>query len=226
MIKHFGLNLRETDKGFKLTRDKYATIDNKSSFHICFKSMSDCYTDESGRYYTDEWCQKHQANCLKNFDLSMQFFSLLDESEFNNEITAFLKRNKRFKAVSDLNKYDVSGIYIMVLDEYKQLYVGASDNIKRRIRQHWTKNKAFDRLLFPIGAVETSVMHIDSFRAFDTTRLYAYKCKTSFEIEQSIIEQFSPKFLCNRIGGGKFGDSLSSAIHALTTMKIRYLQNV
>lgn len=39
----------------------------------------------------------------------------------------------------------------MVLDEYRQAYVGATDacvGIQKRIKQHWTGTKPFDRLIW------------------------------------------------------------------------------
>jgi len=40
---------------------------------------------------------------------------------------------------------------------------------KEHIRQHWSKTKQFDRLLW--GSVTESIISIDSFRALDTTRI-------------------------------------------------------
>ncbi len=225
IITHFGLNLMQSKYGLKLTRDKYAIINNKSSFKDCLLLPAKYYTDETGKFYTDEWCIKHQKDCLDNFDLSMKYFSLLNKNEFDSEINKFLKKYKSFKKVMDLNNYEnISGVYLMVLDKYKQLYIGVSNNIKRRIKQHWINYKSFDRLLFPIGAVETSVMCIDSFRALDTTRIYISQYDNYFDVEDKYINYFSPKFLCNRIGGGKYGDSLSMAIYALSTMKSKELK--
>ena len=168
------------------------------------------YTDETGMFYTDEWCQKHRENCLKNFDLSMKFFSLLDKDKFDSEIQSFLRKYRSFKSVTDLNDYDgVSGCYIMVLDEYKQLYVGATYDIKDRIRRHWNQNKSFDRLLFPVNAVEKSVMSIDSFRALDTTRIYVKVCNNCFDIEEKYISSFSNEFLCNRVSAEKFENGIN-----------------
>jgi hypothetical protein len=61
------------------------------------------------------------------------------------EIEGFLERNRQFTGVSDLNLYDgKSGYYMMVLDEYSQVYIGTTNDIKRRIRQHWSNSKPFD----------------------------------------------------------------------------------
>lgn len=223
-ITHFGLDLIKRKYEFNLIREQYAIINNRNSFFPHKVVCKSSYTDEAGRFYTDEWCINHQKDCLKNYDLSMKYFSLLDKNEFDEEIKHFLLKNKSFKEVTNLNEYNhISGCYIMVLDEYKQLYIGVSNDIVRRIRQHWSKNKQFDRLLFPIGAVETSVMSIDSFRALDTKRIYIRKTNTGFDDEDKYIKYFSPKFICNRMGGGKFEDSLSMSIYALITKKSRDL---
>lgn len=61
----------------------------------------------------------------------MNFFNHLDYSEFNNAITSFLKKHKKFQQVENLKAYDgISGYYMMILDEYKLVYIGKSDNIK------------------------------------------------------------------------------------------------
>ncbi len=63
---------------------------------------------------------------------------------------------------------------MLVLDEYKQVYIGQSTDIKSRILHHRSKKKPFDRLIF--GSVENSILSIDSFGALDTTRIYiSYK---------------------------------------------------
>jgi hypothetical protein len=60
---------------------------------------------------------------------------------------------------------------VLVLDEYRQAYIGQSswDMLKRT--KHWSGTKHFDGLLW--GGVEESVMSIDSFRALNTTRIFA-----------------------------------------------------
>ncbi|WP_346870517.1 GIY-YIG nuclease family protein [Clostridium sp. UBA5119] len=218
MSNHFGLKVLEGKRGLKLTRENYVVVSNKNTL---LKFPMDIYADEEGRIYSDEWCKKQLDNCLKNFDLNMEYFSLLNHDEFNMEITKFLKSNKCFVEVFDLNLYDEkSGYYIMILDEYCQLYIGTTDNIKKRIRQHWNKSKSFDRLLFPMGAVDTSVFSIDSFRAFDTTRILAYTTKRTFDLEDKFMNQFSSKYMCNRLGGGKITGGLFQTI---TMMKKRKL---
>lgn len=90
-----------------------------------------------------------------------------------------------------------------------------------RIRQHWTKGKSFDRLLFPMGNVDSSILSIDSFRALDTTRIYIYITDETYSSEDKFSNQFSDKFVCNRITGGKITGGL---LQAITMMKMRNLK--
>ncbi|WP_405168315.1 GIY-YIG nuclease family protein [Paenibacillus sp. FSL H3-0286] len=219
MPNHFAVKVLEGKRGLKLTRENYAVVSNKNSLgHF----SADIYADEEGRCYSDEWCKKHLEDCLKNYDLNMECFSLLNHDEFNNEIENFLNKNKLFMEVLDLNLHDgKSGYYMMVLDEYCQLYIGTTNDIKRRIKQHWSKIKPFDRLLFPMGSVDASILSIDSFRAFDTTRIFAYTSNETYSSEDSFINQFSAEFVCNRLDGGKVTGGL---LQAITMMKKRDLR--
>lgn len=219
MTYHFGLKVLEGKRGLKLTREKYAIVSNKNSL---VRFSHDIYADEEGKTYTDEWCKNQLKESLENYDLNMEYFSLLNHCEFCREIEEFLERNSQFTEVFDLNLYDnKSGYYLMVLDEYSQLYIGTTNDIKRRIRQHWSNSKPFDRLLFPMGNVDFSILSIDSFRALDTTRIFVYETNKTFSIEDKFINQFSAKFICNRMAGGKISGGLHQAI---TMMKKRDLK--
>lgn len=221
MPYHFALKVLEGKRGLKLTREKYAVVNNKNSLG---HSSADIYADEEGKLYSDEWCTKQLEESLKNYDLNMEYFSLLSRDEFNNEIRNFLSTNNSFIEVFDLNLYDQkSGYYLMVLDEYCQLYIGTTDDIKKRIKQHWTKTKSFDRLLFPMGNVNSSILSIDSFRALDTTRIFAYTVNETYRKEDHFLNHFSPKFICNRLAGGKITGGL---LQAITMMKKRDLSEL
>jgi hypothetical protein len=45
---------------------------------------------------------------MENYDLNMEYFSLLDQIEFNKELEIFLHENPQFTEVFDLNLYDGS----------------------------------------------------------------------------------------------------------------------
>ncbi|WP_138419650.1 GIY-YIG nuclease family protein [Aquibacillus sediminis] len=219
MPYHFGVKVLEGKRGLKLTREKYAVVSNKNSL---VRFSRDIYADEAGKFYTDEWCENQLKDSLKNYDLNMEYFSLLDHSKFCEAIEAFLKRNKQFTEVYDLNLYEGKpGYYLLVLDEYSQVYVGTTNNIKKRIRKHWSHSIPFDRLLFPMGNVESSILSIDSFRSLDTTRIFAYETKQTFDSENKFINQFPTEFVSNRMAGGKITGGLPQAI---TMMKKRNLK--
>lgn len=201
---HFGLNVLPGKYGLKLSRDKYAIINNRNSFDFFIPEWC---KDDDGEFYTDEWCVKHRENCLINFDLNMDFYSKLDHEDFDTEIRNFLVAHPYFDEITDLNDYNhAKGYYLMILDEYCQIYVGTSHNIMRRIREHWSHNTSFDRLLFPMDAVYTSLLSINCFRALDTTRLYGFKTQDTYTLENEFIQFFSSKYCANRLSGGRFDE--------------------
>ncbi len=199
MIEHFGIKVRENSF---LNRENYAEINRKSSFKIIMSNVE--YENIESRIYTEHWCKEYQQKCLLNFDINMERYNKLDLKEFQNEISSFLLKYKNFEEITNINELnDVSGYYIMILDKYKQLYIGTTENIGKRIKQHWSKKKQFDRLLFPMNNVENSKLSIDSFRALDTTRIFVAKSKELYNLENEYIRNFSEKFVINRVPGGK-----------------------
>lgn len=159
-------------------------------------------------YRTDEECEELQKRALYNFDLNMEFYKKLDKNKFNEEIKKFLSTHSEFVEVTNLNDYkNIIGIYIMVLDEYKQVYIGmttAKYGIKYRIQSHWNNVKTLDRLVF--YDINESILSIDSFRHLDTTRIFVCTDIDKDDLyskEYELIESaFSPEFLTNRITGG------------------------
>lgn len=219
-VEHFGLEIKKVKYSHRLVRDEFALINTKPSIGFSERLASiGAYTDESGSEYTQQWCEDYRKLCLQNFDLNMEYFRSLDKVDFNNAIETFLKAHRCFKKIDDLRDYaGVSGYYLMVLDEYKQVYIGKSDNIKNRIRRHWTNVKPFDTILFPMYAVNQSRFSIDFFRVLDTTRIYVWSRKLKIGIEDGLIEDFPEQFLTNRIGG-----DATNAFQAIATSKMRNL---
>ncbi len=207
-IKHIGINVQSNKYGLKINRENYAIINRKPTLPK-FNNSEEFFGVSSvydGELYSEEWCKKHQELALENYDLSMAFFSKLDKHEFDNAISSFLMEYP-FCAVTDLNEYQCPGYYMMVLDEYKRIYIGTSVNIYNRIRQHWVNTKAFDRLLTSMVNVTTSIMSIDSFRALDTTRIYAYKTGDINMHEGEFMASIDEKYLANRTCGSITLDS-------------------
>ncbi len=186
---HFKTRLKKNDR-------------NKDKEDQCYLKLSDeFFADEE--HYSDEWVEKHYKDCMKNFDLNMKYFESLDYNNFDKKLKLFVKKN-RFIEANNLDDLVVSGIYILVLDKYKQVYIGMSGNIRKRILNHWSKKKDFSRLIF--GKVEESILSIDSFGALDTTRIFYKKVNSCFNIcsleEEKYVKTFDNKYLLNRVGGG------------------------
>ena len=164
-------------------------------------------------HYTETFKNKQYEDCMKNFDLNMKYFSKIDQKDFNEYVEKFVKVNKFIK-IEDLNILkDKPGIYMMVLDEYKQVYIGTSDNVKSRILNHWRKKKEFTRLIY--GNVNNSILSIDSFGALDTTRVYYKKTSDLYNEEKKFVDSFKKEYMLNRVKGG---------INAEDDEKIRNLQ--
>lgn len=210
---HFGTTVRGTrGLGLKLSRDVYATINKRSSMSRwsreddpeLWDAVGWAYEDAEHRIHTDEWCEAHQERALQNFDLNMAHFASLDRDEFETTLQSVVTSREGMVEVTDLATWDgVPGLYVMVLDEYAQVYVGATNSstgVAKRIRQHWTGQKQFDRLIW--GSVDSSIISIDSFRALDTTRIFALKTTRSFYGENPLLESFPAKFTLNRVMGG------------------------
>lgn len=232
-IIHFGITMSLRTRGYTLTRENYAIISNKSTHgknmiyiqalkkndEKLIKAYSEIYADKEGLIYRDDWCKKHLIKVMQNFELNMNFFERLDQAKFKGEVVQFLKKTKFFE-VKNLSEYSCTGYYVMILDKYCQLYVGTSEDIKKRIRQHWAGGKLkFDRLI--CGQVTKSKLSIDSFRALDTTRILVYPTDDIYCKEDEFINHFSNEFVCNRKGGGnmEFG-----VLSATANMKTRNLE--
>ncbi|GGD76818.1 hypothetical protein [Microbacterium murale] len=240
--EHFGLKVRGSrDLGLRMSRDTYARINKRSSaprrhsdddpeLSDAFDSVPDesvpddpVSDDPERKILFDEWCAAHQKRALTNFDLNMAHFASLDHGEFEQALQHAISGRRKFTEVTDLTLWDgVPGLYIMVLDEYRQAYVGATDHpggIMARIRQHWAGTKSFDRLIW--GGVESSILSIDSFRALDTTRIFAVKTSSSFDGENTLLDRFPPKFMLNRIIGGRDAVNLAGLLGVDKVMKLR-----
>ncbi len=219
-MEHFGLTLKKSKYSFHINKEEFAPISTKPSLRM-FDGLAkrNAYTDSTGTEYRKEWCEEYRKLCLQNYDLNMKYFHSLDKESFNDALNTYLKTNTGFCEVHDLKEYeDVSGYYMMVLDEYKQVYIGKTDNICRRIRQHWTKTKSLDRTLAPMYAVNKSVFSIDFFRALDTTRIYVWKRDLGIQVERDLIASFPGEYQTNRIGG-----DIETLIGALATRNTRDL---
>ncbi|MBR5405911.1 MAG: hypothetical protein IK107_06410 [Oscillospiraceae bacterium] len=177
-------------------------------------------------YRTDEVVQRLINNALQNYDLNMRYFASLKQEDFDAAICRFQTDYPDFSFIDDLRPYnDTAGAYVMILDQYKQLYMGITfSSLKKRIQTHWQKRHPLDRLIF--GRIDNSILSINSFGALDTTRIMvapvpsADADTTLPPIEESITKtKYLKKFLLNRVEGG-----LSDYYGIGTMPKSRYLR--
>lgn len=181
-IVHFGINIKE-----------------KESNHIN-KNTYLSAKPEGMQGWTDKHYAKQIVKADINYDANMAYFNSLDYDEFLNYLE---KQCKKFKFIEcfDLKELAcVEGIYMMVLDNYKQVYIGISQDIKKRIQQHWSKKKSLERLIF--GDICNSVLSIDSFGALDTTRIFYIKTSSLYSYEEKIVNKFDSRYTLNRTSGG------------------------
>nr|WP_269471501.1 GIY-YIG nuclease family protein [Acidipropionibacterium jensenii] len=122
--------------------------------------------------------------------------------EFEDALDCVVAAGRTFKPVTSLSDWDgVGGCYIMVFDHYKQFYVGKSDNIRKRIKRHWTARKPFDRVLF--RSPYNSILPVDELRPLDMTRLYATRSRRPFPLEERVERAADRRFCLNRLSGGE-----------------------
>lgn len=95
-MKHFGIEVGEPEK---LSKDTYT------------------------QYFKQDRCQHTFSDVEYNYDKNMEHFSRLSVTEFHNELAKFLKKYKDFKEIFNLNECEDVGFYLIVLDEYKQVYI-------------------------------------------------------------------------------------------------------
>lgn len=180
MIKHFNLDIFEKDTN-KINKENYMKLNFKNK--------------------DEEFILEQTKRIKYNFNLNMKYFNSLDKKEFNNYLSEFVKKNNLIE-ISNLKEYiGVSGLYIMVLDEYKQVYIGLTENgIKERIKQHWNAKKEPERLIF--GQAFNSVLSVDSFGPLDTTRIFVKTEGNLYALENQIVDEFDKRYLLNRTMGG------------------------
>ncbi|MGN0193856.1 MAG: GIY-YIG nuclease family protein [Pseudoramibacter sp.] len=113
---------------------------------------------------------------------------------FNDALDKFLRKFTEFQPLENLN--DVkgkNGIYLLVLDEYNVCYLGQSNDIRKRIMRHWSRNDYF------------TGTGIDMFKAKDTTRIYTAftdrKRKTN-SLEHWTIDEMPSRYTLNCMAGG------------------------
>ena len=106
-LKHFGVTIKRVKYSFHINRDEFALFDPVPSLpdFACFIEDR-AYTDETHNEYSQEWGKRYRELCLKNYDLTMEYYKRLNKDEFNKAVNDFLDSNRKFKEVTNLNEYN------------------------------------------------------------------------------------------------------------------------
>lgn len=209
VVEHFGERIRRGKYGFRISRELYALPNRTNTTRMprtfytdeMWEAQAELYEDDEHTRYSDLFVRRQRALALMNYDLNMAFFDQLDPEQFNATLDETLAAYPEFHPVASLGSLrGAQGVYILVLDDHRQAYIGQASDIHARIRQHWAGVKPFDRTLF--GRADESVLSIGSFRPLDTTRIFAAKSRRRDSLEENLVANFPPEFLLNRILGG------------------------
>lgn len=252
-ILYFGIWLDKTKVRLHLTRENFAEIDKESYTKVGNQSeilerwdeiekqkeklkFNELFTlscppalkfEKEGNklVLSDEYCKRYQAMCLQNYDLTMKFINNLDKNEFIDTIDKLVKKYNMIE-INNLNEcQNKTGIYMAILDEFKQLYIGQTTrDLKDRILNHWKIKPKFDKILF--GSTNKSVIAYDSYGALDTTRIFVIyetnKIKID-KIEADLLKEIPKEYQTNRIGGGIHLDTSTKLSDIINTINMRKL---
>lgn len=208
-LEHFGERLRKTVFGHNMTREFYGyphrsphQRPNRDHFdEQLWDGLSWAYRDEAHTQHSDVYLLVQRDAALINFDLSIRYFESLDADQFESALQDVLAKGRVFEPVESLPDWDgVPGAYIMVFDEYRQFYVGQANDVRKRIKQHWSRSKSFDRLIW--GSKYDSILPVDELRALDTTRIYAARSSNPYALERRAEKAADRRFCMNRMAGG------------------------
>jgi hypothetical protein len=134
--------MRPGKYGHRLTRDMYALPNKKSSIRIPAYMLTDelrallapRFEDAGLTIRSDEYCRQQRQDALENFDLNMALFAQIPHESFEDALTELLLKNKSLRPITDLRTLDDrEGAYVMVLDDYRQAYIGPG---RRRAPAH------------------------------------------------------------------------------------------
>lgn len=223
-IEHFGVKLLGSEEELRLSKENYIQQREDGSLVFSFGVP----TEESLR---ERPLQERIDERYTNFDLNMEYFNGLDEVRFNKWLEEYLALHSDFREIHDLKPYaDVPGAYLLVLDKYKQVYLGITCNIRRRIQQHWWRKMPLDRLIW--GEVADSQLSIDSFRALDTTRIFVSvqdggsekPDKDLYSHERNAIDLTARRYMLNRVMTGLQVHSLEELVPQKSEHKL-WLEN-
>lgn len=113
--------------------------------------------------------------------------------QLEEQINKIKESYPELKEIDNLDQYkEVSGIYVLVLDDYHVCYVGQAQNIRQRVMQHWSRSNYF------------TGTGIDLFKPCDTTRIFVLTCEENEinGLEHRLVDMVEARYLLNQFAGG------------------------
>lgn len=178
--KHLGMEYVSSDfVSTKLTPDQF-----RKDFLLAVEKN---YANKEDWYYK-EWYQEFNENIEKyvnNVRYNIETLTKIDKGNFETELKRIAEKY-HFVEVDDISSYKHC-LYLVVLDEYRQFYIGkAVTSLKNRMRKHWTAKNDPARHLWN-GGFDYSRVKFDDYKIFDSTRIFV--CENIKDIiDENIIE--------------------------------------
>lgn len=162
------------------------------------------YMNKRLNYYIQKWIDENDKPLKGNhlFDnLAYWYLTyenhissrlLLDKESYRKTIEDFLKNNPSFYEVFDLNELNnVKGIYLLILDNYCTYYIGQSNDMKKRIKQHWNRKNYW------------TGTGIDLYKPKDTTQVFVLPTsKNNLDKYEKEFVKYLAKYSNNVLPGG------------------------
>jgi len=126
------------------------------------------------------WSYKKIEDKIKEQEI-LCLYTSLDVEKYHECINKFLLKYKDFAEIKDLASCDFPGWYFIILEKYRQVYIGCSNNIKKRILQHWKRVPPLS-VQSDYAMYRRGVFQIDWFGALDTTKIYVVEEKDFYNI--------------------------------------------
>ncbi len=169
----------------KLKSGNLSDFDRKF-YRDCIQSQKRLIQPE--RFY-DDVCMLYRDLIIT---MTIPVISQIDAIEFKKCLYDYLEKCSEFVPCKNLQDYNkVSGIYMLVLDKMNQVYIGQSNDMKRRITRHWSEKQEY-----PHG--------IDLYGPLDTTQIFVYSLDENYLDNEEIhkITAFESDFSLNSSIGG------------------------
>ena len=163
--KYLGLEYVSSDFSYTKLNLQQFKADFLKAVESEYVKRNDEYSKEQYNEYKDDL-----KLYVQNVAFNLKTLKALNRIDFEEELSKIINKY-HFIEIKDISSYK-NCLYLAVIDEYNQFYVGKCVNgLKNRMRKHWTAKINPARHLWN-GGFEASRIKYDDFKMFDTTRIF------------------------------------------------------